>query len=194
MPYSFLGQVSAFAFDFAPPGWAPCSGQLLPINQNTALFSIIGTYYGGNGTTNFALPNLTGRVPIGTGALSNPPSQVAIAGSQALQPISSIQWGGAAVGPVETLGLGYYVAFTGTDPVPSSATASTNNVGQITLFAGSFTPSGWFPCAGQSELINTATDALFGLFGNNYGGDGISNFTLPNLSSSVLMGIGANGI
>jgi microcystin-dependent protein len=60
----FLGQVLTVGFNFAPRGWALCNGQLLPINQNTALFSLLGTQYGGNGTTNFALPNLQGRVPI----------------------------------------------------------------------------------------------------------------------------------
>jgi microcystin-dependent protein len=51
------------SFNFAPKGWALCNGQLLPINQNQALFSLLGTTYGGNGQTNFALPNLQGRVP-----------------------------------------------------------------------------------------------------------------------------------
>lgn len=58
----FFGQVSTFAFGFCPRGWAPTSGQLLPINQNQALFSLIGTTYGGNGQTNFALPN-TSAIP-----------------------------------------------------------------------------------------------------------------------------------
>ena len=56
-----------FAGNFAPKGWALCNGQLLAISQNTALFSILGTFYGGNGTTNFALPNLQSRVPIHAG-------------------------------------------------------------------------------------------------------------------------------
>lgn len=55
------------SFGFAPRGWALCNGQLLPINQNQALFSLLGTTYGGNGTTNFALPECRGRVPIHTG-------------------------------------------------------------------------------------------------------------------------------
>jgi microcystin-dependent protein len=63
----FIGQIIAVGFNFAPIGWAPCNGQLVPIIQNTALFSLLGTYYGGNGTTNFALPNLNGRTLIGTG-------------------------------------------------------------------------------------------------------------------------------
>ncbi len=54
----YLGQIELFAFGFAPEGWAPCRGQLLPINQNQALFSLLGTAYGGNGDTDFALPNI----------------------------------------------------------------------------------------------------------------------------------------
>lgn len=60
----FIGQISVFPFGFAPRGWAQCNGQLLPINQNQALFSLLGTQFGGNGTTNFALPNLQSRTPL----------------------------------------------------------------------------------------------------------------------------------
>ena len=63
----FLGEIRMFGFDFAPQGWALCNGQLLPINQNQALFSLLGNMYGGNGTTTFALPNLQSRVPIHQG-------------------------------------------------------------------------------------------------------------------------------
>ena len=70
MATPILGEIRLFAGNFAPRGYALCNGQLLSISQNTALFSLLGTTYGGNGTTNFALPNLQGRVPIhmGTGA------------------------------------------------------------------------------------------------------------------------------
>ena len=61
----YLGQILPAAFAFAPKGFAQCNGQLLPIAQNQALFSLLGTQYGGNGTTNFALPDLRGRTPIG---------------------------------------------------------------------------------------------------------------------------------
>lgn len=63
----FVGEIEMFGFNFAPQGWATCDGQLLSIAQNTALFSLLGTQYGGNGTTNFALPDLRGRVPIHQG-------------------------------------------------------------------------------------------------------------------------------
>lgn len=63
----FVAEISAFAFNFAPKGWAQCDGQLLPISQNTALFSLLGTFYGGDGKSTFALPDLQGAVPIHQG-------------------------------------------------------------------------------------------------------------------------------
>ncbi len=63
----FISEIQIFAFDFPPRGWATCSGQLLSIQQNTALFALLGTTYGGNGTTNFALPDYRGRVPMHIG-------------------------------------------------------------------------------------------------------------------------------
>jgi microcystin-dependent protein len=60
----FVAEIRMFAGNFAPAGWAICDGQLLPISQNTALFSLLGTQYGGNGTSNFALPNLQGSAPM----------------------------------------------------------------------------------------------------------------------------------
>jgi microcystin-dependent protein len=68
MSTPFLGELRIISFNFAPKGWALCNGQFMPINQNQALFSILGTTYGGNGQTTFALPDLRGRVPIHMGA------------------------------------------------------------------------------------------------------------------------------
>ena len=67
MAEPFLSEIRIMSFNFAPRGWALCNGQLLPINQNQALFSLLGTTYGGNGQTNFGLPNLQGRTPISSG-------------------------------------------------------------------------------------------------------------------------------
>jgi microcystin-dependent protein len=67
MAEPFLSEIRIMSFEFAPKGWALCNGQLLPINQNQALFSLLGTTYGGNGQTNFALPNLQARTPIHEG-------------------------------------------------------------------------------------------------------------------------------
>ncbi len=74
----FIGQIQTFGFNFAPRGWAKCEGQLLPISQNTALFSLLGTTYGGDGRTTFGLPDLRGRSMVGLG---NGPA------------LSSISWG-----------------------------------------------------------------------------------------------------
>ncbi|KGM53266.1 microcystin-dependent protein [Lysobacter daejeonensis GH1-9] len=68
----FIGQVMMAGFGFAPKYFAQCNGQLLPINQNQALFSLLGTQYGGNGTTNFALPDLRGRTPVGYASSVDP--------------------------------------------------------------------------------------------------------------------------
>jgi microcystin-dependent protein len=67
MADQFVGEIRIFAGNFAPSGWALCNGQLLPISQNTALFSLLGTTYGGNGITTFALPNLQGAAPLMAG-------------------------------------------------------------------------------------------------------------------------------
>ena len=63
----FVAEIRIFPFNFAPKGWAWCNGQLLPLSQNTALFSLLGTTYGGNGKSNFALPDLQGRAPMHRG-------------------------------------------------------------------------------------------------------------------------------
>ena len=113
MSTPFLGEVRMFAGNFAPKDWALCNGQLLAISQNTALFSLLGTYYGGNGTTNFALPNFQSRVPVGIGqgpglsnrnlgeffgqeAVSLAPSQIPI---HAHRQLATTNLASSAVGP-----------------------------------------------------------------------------------------------
>lgn len=84
----FLGQLALFPFNFAPRGWALCQGQTLSIAQYTALFSLLGTYYGGDGKTTFALPDLRGRVPNGQGQ------------GPGLQPYTMGEMGGAEAVPL----------------------------------------------------------------------------------------------
>jgi len=67
MSNPFVGELRLVAFNFAPIDWLPANGQLMPVHQNSALFSLLGTNFGGNGTSNFALPNLQGSIPIGAG-------------------------------------------------------------------------------------------------------------------------------
>jgi microcystin-dependent protein len=69
MSDQFLGEIRCFGFNFAPYGWALCNGQILPISQYSALFSLLGTNFGGNGTSNFGLPNLQSRVALDVGTL-----------------------------------------------------------------------------------------------------------------------------
>src|SRR5215510_7745354 len=71
-----LGELMMVAFNFAPQGWSFCNGQTIPIAQNTALFALLGTQYGGNGQTTFGLPDLRGRVPMGEGVSSAGPTYV----------------------------------------------------------------------------------------------------------------------
>jgi microcystin-dependent protein len=91
----FIGQVMLTGFSFAPKSFAQCNGQLLPINQNQALFALLGTQFGGNGTTNFALPDLRGRTPIGYASSVDPNWQPPgvqmgqVAGSESVTLLSS---------------------------------------------------------------------------------------------------------
>ena len=91
MSQPFLGEIRIFAGNFAPYQWALCNGQLMPISQNTALFSLLGTQYGGNGTSNFALPNFQGMGPMhfGNGAGLTPRSIGQIAGEATVTLIQS---------------------------------------------------------------------------------------------------------
>ena len=85
MSQPFLGEVRMFSFNFAPKGWAFCNGQLMSIQQNAALFSVLGTTFGGNGVQTFQLPNLQSRVPIhwGTGFSQTPYNLGEIGGEEA---------------------------------------------------------------------------------------------------------------
>lgn len=82
----FLGEIQMVGFNFAPRGWALCDGQLLPISQNSALFALLGTTYGGNGQTTFALPDLRGRFPLhpGQGPGLSPRTQGEVGGAESV--------------------------------------------------------------------------------------------------------------
>jgi microcystin-dependent protein len=95
MSEPFVGQIATFAFNYAPRGWAFCAGQLLPINQYSAVFALLGITYGGNGTVNFALPDLRGRSMIGAtlgggGPSPLPPYELGEVGGAATVQISSL--------------------------------------------------------------------------------------------------------
>jgi len=118
----YLGEIRIFAGNYAPSGWAFCDGTVLPVSQNSALFSIIGGLYGGNGTTTFALPNLMGNVPIHQGAgLGLTPRTVGESGGEAAITLLETQI------PNHTHTINAELAPTGLEPTQAvwSSTATT---------------------------------------------------------------------
>jgi microcystin-dependent protein len=151
MSSPFLGEVRAWACNFAPFGWAMCTGQILPISQYTALFSLLGTYYGGNGTTNFALPDLRGRVPMkyGTDATGNQYSIGEFSGTETITLISTTMpqhthtvFGTSASGGFKEPADGTILATDGKGAAfYASATSLTNiNVGTVSMYQGGSQP------------------------------------------------------
>jgi microcystin-dependent protein len=123
MSEPFLGQIAIYGFNFAPRGWAFCNGQILPIAQNTALFSLLGTTYGGNGQTTFALPNLQSRVPIQFGQGPG---------------LSSYDLGQAAGTETVTLNVNEIPAHTHTIAATDADAASNKPEGNVLASGGSY--------------------------------------------------------
>jgi microcystin-dependent protein len=157
-----LGSIRTFAGNFAPGGSAQAGGQLLPINQNQALFALLGTMYGGNGTTNFALPDLDGQTMIGgqlgfgsrpaigsnDTRLVNAELPSSLGGSS--QPLDNYQ---------ASLPVTYLIRTAGVFP-SFSGSGNVNFIGQIVPFAGGFVPDGFLQANGQ-ELQIADFPALF---------------------------------
>jgi microcystin-dependent protein len=139
----FVAEIRMFCSNFAPVGWALCNGQLLPISQNTALFSILGTTYGGDGKTTFALPNLQGMSPMGQGD------------GEGLAPAVLGQVGGAATVTLTTSEIPAHthralgVADAGSTPSPSGATWAKESHEMYTSSASARTPMGPAALASQ---------------------------------------------
>ncbi len=131
----FVGEISIAGFNFAPVGWAQCNGQLLPISQNTALFSILGTTYGGDGRSNFGLPNMQGVSPLGAG--QGPALSLYNLGDTG--GTSTVQLTLPQV-PVHTHGLGAVIR-TGTTPNTADAVGSLPATSPTTDFLYSTTAS-----------------------------------------------------
>ena len=152
MADAFIGEIRAVGFNFAPRGWAMCNGQLLPISQNTALFSLLGTMYGGNGTTNFALPNLQSRVPMHYGTF---------AGNQYFQ-------GEQAGEETITLNISEMPAhnhtfFGSAGGAFSKTPAAGNAYAQTTKLPGPVTPGDpYYASDATTQPINPATVGTFG--------------------------------
>ena len=214
----FYGQVSFFAGHYVLNSPMPASGQLLPINQNQALFSILWTNYGGNGITTFALPDLRGRTPMGIGTGPGPTNWAlaqqagfvnATLTADQLPPHQhaatslGINTGSAGNGVPQnlmkpTLSVRYIICTNGFFPPRSSSWPTSQGIGdsqmlgQINLFAGEFVPRGWLACDGQLLSI-PGNVYLWSLLGTNFGGNGTTTFALPDLSSRIPVG-SSNGI
>ena len=192
-PGAFLGEIGIFAGNFSPAGDL-ANGQTIPISENTALFSLLGTNYGGNGTTTFQLPNLQGVTMIGAG---EGPGGIELEGEQSgastvtltsantppdlggtSQPFSNYQ---------PSLGVSYIINVSG--DFPGGVAADQNVLGTVVPFAGNFAPVGWMLADGESLPI-AQYQALFSLVGTTYGGNGLTNFALPNLQGRAIVGVG----
>jgi microcystin-dependent protein len=189
---AFVGQIANFAGNFAPTGWAPANGQLLSIADNEALVKVIGTTYGGDGTTNFRLPDLRGRIAIGADAANPIGSQK---GAESIT-VTRSELPGASEQPLSddqpSLAITYIIATTGIFPATfnnDSFDPTDQTLGQIAEFAGDFAPTGWALADGQLLSIR-GNEALFSLFRTTYGGDGITTFALPNLDGRTTIGAG----
>ncbi len=136
MAEPFLGEIRIFSFNFPPKGWAQCNGQLLPISQNPALFSLLGTTYGGNGQTTFGLPNQQGRTPVHTG--------------------NGIQLGQAAGEQAHTLTLGELPAHTHAVSVLGVAATASNPSGTRVLARS----AGAAAYGAAANLVAMAANAL----------------------------------
>jgi microcystin-dependent protein len=189
----FLGQIANYAGAVissgspVPGGWMPADGRLLSINRFPALFSLLGTTYGGNGTTDFALPDLVGRVAIGADA-ANPlgstkgSNDVLVTRSElpglGQQPLSNDQ---------PSLAVSYLIATAGIPPPFTSFNTTEETLGQVVEFAGGNIPAGWALANGQLLPISE-NQSLFDLIGTTYGGDGVTDFALPDLDGRTVIG------
>ena len=192
-----LGMFHTYGFNFGLTYAPIATGQIIAISQNTALFSLLGTNYGGNGVSNFALPDLVGRTsvadgqgpgltPLVIGEITGAPSVVL---TQAELPTSV----GGVFAPFDedqpALAVKYMIREEGIYPTNGSSGTALNFIGSVVKFAGNFVPGGYLECNGQ--LLNIGThDVLFSLIGTTYGGDGVTTFALPDLRGRTIVGAG----
>jgi microcystin-dependent protein len=145
----YIGEIGIFGFNFAPVGWASCDGRLLAISDNQELFAVVGTTFGGDGKTNFAVPDLRGMV-------------------EPFKPLT------------------FCIATEdGAYPLPDQNNVQVlSYLGEIRMFGLNFAPGGWTSCDGRLLAIAEHA-ALFSLLGTTFGGDGIRDFSLPDLRGMI---------
>ncbi len=204
---SLVGQVLWFAGNFAIRGTAIASGQLQPIADNTGLFSVVSTYYGGDGQSTFALPDFGGNLAVGTGQGPGL-SQYDIGDETGAPSVFLIQQNlpftsGGSSQPIDnvqpSLPLNYIITVEGLFPSPSNEpvpidgiapqTGSSDFIGMVSLFAGNYPPVGSLICDGRLLSISEY-ETLFNVIGTTYGGDGQETFALPDLRGRTIIGAG----
>lgn len=150
MSSPFVAEIRMFGFQFAPKGWAFCAGQLLPISQNTALFSLLGTFYGGDGKSTFALPDLEGSCALGQGQSSASGSEYFIGEQSGTQNVTLIQ----TEIPVHTHQINVEVGRLAVNPAPDASQNISKASGGSPFFAtptaGSFMNPNSIGITGQS--------------------------------------------
>src|SRR5437868_276803 len=185
----FLGEIKPIAFNFEPKGWRFCEGQLLAINQNQALFSLLGTAYGGNGQTNFALPDLRGRVPMGAGqgpGLPDYPLGTVVGSATLVLTESNLPMHTHTVGNGNTAPAGSGAPVDNRQPsIALHFLIAANS--EIMIVPWPQQPTGWSHCDGR--LLSTAGHTLlFNHIANLYGGDGVNDFALPDVRGRIVLG------
>lgn len=140
MSEPFVGEIRMFGFTYPPRGWALCNGQIMSINQNQALFALLGTTYGGNGTTTFALPDLRGRVPLHTGngvSLGQSAGEESHTLTQAEMPQHTHQMAGSSAAPNQKNVEGQiWAADTATMPFHAGPPSTTMNAASMGAAGG----------------------------------------------------------
>lgn len=158
MDDAYIGTIFAWAPNFAPANYAFCQGQILAIAQNQALFSLIGTIYGGNGSTNFALPNLSGRTPVGAG--QSPGTSVYVQGARSGQETVTLLPQQMPVHTHAAQGLtivAYNVAATDSTPVAGQVLAQPNTQVGINV-----TPTKAYAAPGAATPVSLASQSIAG--------------------------------
>ena len=192
----YLGEIRCVTFD-SLTDFLPCDGRLLPLSQNTALFSLFGTTFGGDGRTTFALPDLRGRVPVGVSP-GNPPYELGVAGGQESVTLNSAQLPrhshSITVAPNSTGATGANQAWSNQQPylalnIGIQGGGVFQSTGWIRVFPYYFIPAGFYPCTGGMEQISS-NETLFSQIGTTFGGNGIDTFGLPDLRGRALVGTG----
>ena len=176
--YPMIGALGLFAALHPPAGWLAADGSRLPLAENVALFEAIGTTFGGDGETWFALPDLQGRTPVGAGQGES----VNIALGQAIDAGPDT--------PVACLGLNYLINTGGDLPSPNGDGGFPNSasvLGEVIACAGASVPAGWVAAEGQ-EMPIAGNQDLFEMIGTTFGGDGEVSFALPDLRGRMATG------